>query len=247
MIAKTENINSNPICTTSFLKITLLFLIILLSSCSCSKEKEEKQEDWTTIARLFIEADMLLRLNADKPSSLEYLQARNDIEKKLRNSKAPSIREIEELLLSETIKNQNIGCVAVYINGHYSDIILKQLVGILHEKRPFELKRFSLLALKKVSLEDLAPFEKIIFQAIEREDDKFVLSEEILFVIKFPPEKSSRIARNVLFHKEDAGVKRLAYGLLHKLGQEYTKPVVEELEKIGDRRTLRIIREMEQP
>ncbi|MFC1824939.1 hypothetical protein ACFL9T_19695 [Thermodesulfobacteriota bacterium] len=246
MIAKNANNNNNGIHNNSYF-ITLSLFLFLLFNCSYAQEKEEKREAWITNARSFVEADRLLRLNADKPSAFEYLQKRNDSEKKFKDCKSPSIDKIEEMLSSDIIENQNIACVAVYISGNYSERTIKYLVRILQRNEPFELKRFSLFALKRVQLEDLKPFEESIFQAIESENDKFVLSEEILFLIKFPPEKSSKIARNLLLNKEDAGIKRLSYGLLHKLGPDFTNPVLKELERKGDNETLKIIREMGKP
>lgn len=221
----------------------MILLCMLILSCHLKNGKEDNISSWIYYAKSFIAADRLIRLNANEPSFLEYLEERNRNATEIENYD-PSVREIEKIISSNIIENQKIACVAVYSAGVYSDKILKYLVDILYLNSSYELKRFSLMALSKISPEDIEPYEMKIFKAIEKEKDELVLTEELIFLIRFSPNKTLKIAKYILINKKDAGVKRLAYTLLHRYDPEYARSILKELKQKGEIETLKIIEEM---
>jgi hypothetical protein len=224
-----------------------LSALLLLASLAVATANGEDSQAWVASARLFVEGDRLFRENVQTPSFAEYLQKREDSAEAFRKSTPPSVDDIETLLYSESIENKKIACAAVYLSGKYSSRVVEYLVGILHTADAYELKRFSLFALRKVRLEDLLLFEDSIFEAIRNENTPSVLSEEILFLTDFPPECGAKIATHLLIYSNDEGIKRLSYTLLYKLGPAYTEAAVNELKMRDDKETLRIIEEMTNP
>lgn len=230
----------------AFVKSTLLIVLLCLA---VNISGEGIQKDWMVHAQSYIEADRLIALHGaeGKSTFFEDLKRRNESEKQFKESEPPAIKEIEELLTSKNTDKQVIACVATMITGNYSISIIEKLVNNLQSMRPFELKRYTAIALKKVSQGDLKPHEDAILQAIEGESNEHALIEEMLYLLPLDPEKSARVLINLLLHRDSKQVKMFSYVKLHKLGPEYTQRALEELRQMGDKETLELINKMNQP
>lgn len=229
-----------------FIKSTLLIALLCLAF---NESGEGIQKDWMIHAKSYVEADRLIALHGTEGKStfLEDLKRRDETVKRFKESTPPTIQEIEELVGSRNTEEQVIAGIAILITGNYSIPIIEKLVNNLKSQGPFELKRYSALALKKVSQKDLKPYEETILQAIEQETNEPALIEEMLYLLPLDPEKSARVLLNLLLHRNSDQVKIFSYVKLHKLGPEYKQRALEELKQIGDKETLELINKMDQP
>lgn len=229
----------------------LLFLLCLIFYAF----GEDRRKDWVGHAQSYIEADQLMALHGEEGKStfLEDLKRRDEAVRWFRDSMPPTIQEIETLLSSEVSEDKVVACVAILITGNYSIPIVEKLISNLQNQMPYdlvktyELKRYSTLALKRVHQEDLKPYEDAILEAVEQESNEPALIEEMLFLLKLTSSKSARVLTKLLIYRDSDSVKRVAYGLLHKLGPEYKQRALEEVKKQGDHKTLEIINKMDQP
>lgn len=224
--------------------IKFLLLVSLLSWGFNTSEGSVK--DWIIYAQAYIEADKLIALDGaeGKSTFLEDLKKRDEAVKQFKESKPPSVEEIEVLLNSQNVNEQVIACVGIMLTGKYSTPIIEKLIKNLQTHGPYDLKRYSVLSLGEVNLVDLGPYEDGILQAIEVESNEQALIDEMLFISRFSPEKSSRILTNLLANRESIRIKVFAYGNLHRLGPEYSQRAIEELKQKGDKETLKLIDRM---
>jgi hypothetical protein len=226
-----------------------LFLILLLSPISGFTSSDGGDgKEWMTHIQAYIEADRLMVSNGieRKETFFEDIQRRSDSARRFDQGSPPTLQEIEGLLESPLIEERVTATVAVMLSKKYSPTIMKSLVKNLSEKGPndqnlYELKGYTKFALKKAPRDQLKQYEQEIFKAIDEETNENLLFVVMTLYTDLSPQKSAVELTQLLIEHPSTIIKKTAYALLHKLGEEHRQQAISALKQRGDQETLKLI------
>lgn len=208
--------------------------------------------DWVAHIQAYIEEDRIMVENGRNEKSLEAFNRRSEHAQQFRESNLPSIQEIEALLESPQIEEQIVASVAVMLAKQYSPTIVKRLTSNLGVKGPydqslFELKVYTKFALKKAPGDQLKQYEREIFEAIDGETNENTLFVMMTLYTDLSPQKSAVELTQLLIEHPSTIIKKTAYSLLDRLGEEHRQQAISALKQRGDQETLKLIETWDGP
>lgn len=226
--------------------------LLLLTAFRLSVLGGEADKDWMTHIHAYIEEDRMMVENGRNEKSLEAFNRRSEHAQKFRESNPPSIQEIEALLESSKIEERIVASVAVMLAKQYSPTVLKMLISNLGVKRPYDqslfaLKMYTKFALKQAPRDQLKQYEQEIFEAIDRETNENALFVMMTLYTDLSPQKSAVELTQLLIEHPSTIIKKTAYALLDRLGEEHRQQAISALKQRGDQETLKLIETWDGP
>jgi hypothetical protein len=218
---------------------------VLLTLASCQQFEASagpREEAWFRYARAYIEADREMAQHADSPKSLDAWRRRDEVAGQFRSTTPPAGPELHGILDSPSAELKTTGTVAALLSRNQSPEVVDRIVRNLRDAESYELKRYSWVVLRKSDASALEPYSDGLVDVISRETDERLVTEALPLVVRFPPERSVPVLRQVLRTPRTTPMKVIAYGLLQKLGPEYAARGLDDLERVGDQATLEAIK-----